>query len=134
MGNLHSHLECPDKTCNYYDSAFASDMCFQCGVLTTPTGLSKAHPVLSEGVQLAIPEGWPIGVSNQTQTCGNCKHWQQDEEPPFGKCLRIPMGCKYHMDDVKDELACTRDGSDYYAAILCQSDFGCVLWETLSNV
>lgn len=47
--------------------------------------------------------------------------------PPrkFGECTRIPM-CSKSIDS---DTAITVDGSDYYSAVLCAMDFGCVLHE-----
>jgi hypothetical protein len=73
--------------------------------------------------------------------CGNCKHWSQDSDdidPPYGECKRIKMKGAIREVTVtglarevtlENEKACTVDGSDYFSAILCRSDFGCVLWE-----
>ena len=81
------------------------------------------------------------------ETCGNCKHWKQDDNPPFGKCLRIPHDDNFAINSwslpgeegpefneyAEKHSVCVQDGSGYYAAILCQSDFGCVLHERVTK-
>lgn len=77
-------------------------------------------------------------------TCGNCRRWRPDDkdadtEDGYGVCGRIKMrketihytgsqGDYTHTRD--DEPAVTQDGSDYWSAVLCRKDFGCVLWES----
>lgn len=67
--------------------------------------------------------------------CGTCKHFKED--PPaksrvtegFGHCGRIRQYDSYDEAETSKEPAITEDGSDYYSALLCREDFGCVLHE-----
>lgn len=72
------------------------------------------------------------------ERCGTCKHFKRD--PPdkyfnhrlgkdFGTCNRIGQ-FDSHESTPSEEIAGTVDGSDYFSAILCTKDFGCVLHAT----
>lgn len=83
------------------------------------------------------------------KTCGNCRYYKPDKDSTnggFGACGRIKTWSQYdRMDRVRmmdedtgeeryaDEKAATADGSGYYSALLCRTDFGCVLHENLSG-
>lgn len=76
--------------------------------------------------------------------CGDCKYWGRTsteiQDGVWRECGRIHFdetnSCRNDLDDesefdqtIRHELAVTRDGSGYFAAIKCREDFGCVLWE-----
>lgn len=61
--------------------------------------------------------------------CGNCKHWLtgdkcEEAEAPYGECGRVKLG-----DYSTTDTAYVKDGSGWWAAIICKEDFGCVLFE-----
>jgi len=59
--------------------------------------------------------------------CGTCKYFDIKEGARFGECRAIHMPDHDERDD-ELKVYCV-DGSDYYAAVRCRKDFGCVLWE-----
>ena len=81
-------------------------------------------------------------------TCGTCKFWGDapdrcDPRGPKGEefrpCKRIKMqeidmeaesDAEWHGVISNPCSAVAVDGSGYYAAIKCRSDFGCVEWRT----
>ena len=91
------------------------------------------------------------------KTCGTCKHWKPIATEPYdlNEGSQYPPGCGHcqaveHPEGFEtdggsnkayEELrkkknahktaakAYVEDGSGYYAALICKTDFGCVLHE-----
>ena len=72
-----------------------------------------------------------------TKTCGTCMYFGNiqevyndetfDDEPTtYHTCDRIDMDKSYPAK----QQALVDDGSDYYAVLLVEDDFGCVLWRS----
>ena len=74
--------------------------------------------------------------------CENCKHWEANNRtaflPEFGKCHGIGMNYNHTewidnkqsvqlKENSKHIMAFVEDGSDYYAALICTKDFGCLM-------
>lgn len=62
-------------------------------------------------------------------TCGECKFWgaESDSHNKYRQCHAIK-----HVewpDENKDFSAFVVDGSGYFAALKCRSDFGCNLFQ-----
>lgn len=64
--------------------------------------------------------------------CGSCKHYVSDKDPRTGTCGRIHVEWDPEHGLYNDK-ASVEDGSFYHAALLCRSDFGCVLHEEQTN-
>lgn len=84
------------------------------------------------------PDDEPIGEAPppSPKTCGTCKHWDanpllEDPAPTHGECQRIAAAAEI-PDRAKNRmahLALCQDVENYYAYLLTQADFGCVLHE-----
>lgn len=67
-------------------------------------------------------------------TCGTCKHKGEavrngrGEPTTFFLCALIKH-CPGHIAEKKGECAMVIDGSDYYAALCVEDEFGCNKWE-----
>lgn len=70
-------------------------------------------------------------------TCGTCKYkgdaiegWDDDMDKygPTGFFLCTFIEQKIRGEEAKTK-AYVKDGSDYYAALCVDDDFGCTLWE-----
>lgn len=71
-------------------------------------------------------------------TCGTCKHLSEEIERFDGETMKdVKTGyhvCKRvehekHENYKKGKGFLVVDGSGYYAALLVESDFGCLKWE-----
>lgn len=73
------------------------------------------------------------------RNCGNCRHWEEYGSSKYGACGRLKHHAERHGEldngrtDGPDDAAVLIDGSDYFAALRCRSDFGCVLHEPLES-
>ena len=119
-----------------------------------PRATCNGAPVLGTGrVQVdALALGLLHQEREQTQsskapvtanTCGTCKHrgkeilipdyknWTNDKPSGYFQCDFIKHNDKsvYEGRFLKGQKACVVDGSDYYAALCVEDDFGCNLWE-----
>lgn len=74
--------------------------------------------------------------------CGTCRFWGKNVPDPHGEisdqtgdwrqCGRVVHEDSYFQGkDFQKELALVVDGSNFFAALKCRSDFGCVLHEPL---
>ncbi len=90
-----------------------------------------------------------MGNRMTMNTCGTCKHHQTDndehlplaisdwDEDTYQKVLRKGYGICGRIKHEENTTACKKfdgqagvvDGSDYFAAVICRDDFGCVLHE-----
>ena len=61
-------------------------------------------------------------------TCGECKFWgDKDENNQYRQCRAIKH--VEFSDENEDYSAFVVDGSGYFAALKCRSDFGCNLFQ-----
>lgn len=75
--------------------------------------------------------------------CGTCKHWKpfdpmkyhEKNMAGFGRCERIGFADDdgIPLEQRSSWIACTVDGSGYFAALRTKESFGCVLHETKSE-
>jgi hypothetical protein len=71
-------------------------------------------------------------------TCGTCRFWgllpsgaSYHDEPSHGfkTCGAVEHESAWDGEKLDRIKAHVEDGSDYWAALRCKKDFGCVLWE-----
>lgn len=92
--------------------------------------------------------------------CGECRFWgdAKDAGQTYRKCMAMVHGVRVYVDNGDDDVgiiiprtrdvdgvypyritaaitgsAYVEDASDYYAALKCREDFGCVSWEAASG-
>lgn len=76
------------------------------------------------------------GDAGPVKNCGTCMYFGdvvdvvdedgEDYETKYHQCDKVQM---YDHDSKQDgESALVKDGSGYFAALIVDSDFGCVLW------
>jgi hypothetical protein len=97
-------------------------------------------------------------MSAEFNRCGNCKFWGSscDGNETYRQCLAVIHDKRSftsslfdwdaenpdHDDiettdgirDARSKKAVVKDGSGYFAALRCRSDFGCVLFERKDDV
>jgi hypothetical protein len=76
----------------------------------------------------------PLGYEKPTRTSYN----EPVEPGEWGYCALISADTSFEDDDPADDArspkAFTRDGSDFWSALLTRSDFGCVEWRSPYNL
>ncbi len=87
------------------------------------------------GMWVEISKIQSTRFESATKKCGTCKHFKtesshQGNQPEgYGSCSRLKQA-ERHGPQPENEIALTEDGSDYYSALLCTKDFGCVLHDS----